>query len=473
MTHLQSNLLLDDKSNYSSILYDFWAGNFKKVLDVVTSKILNESTSKENNPSRWYRLWIETLASQGARLSLSELNSHLFIRSCDDSANLSWLGLRGLIHLELDEYDACELIANTLSQANDIYSIEFKQRWSWRKTENANFTELSIIDTLPKLKQFDYFYFQTLLRSLLLSGFVDEIDIVLTYLRNLIPNNPEYDLYFIYKNIDSFAYINAFPYCESLVKIFPQHSEYHFLTGYVYMQGNRIDQAIAHLEKAKKLSTYDDPDHFATLAYCYYKKSQNDPTNPNWNQAIEFYQKTKQVLQKLGLPITEICVSLNYLISEQNRVKHGKTVTNTPNPWVIILSQRRYAEFNMYDERDIEYLYRAMGRSVENGDIVFICGEPVLHKSELPLIAVYTVCDAKIPHPIEKDYASLQLTEKLVNPIHLDSSILELSKRGANLPQGTYKLSENAFDSITQLIKRYNDNSYEVSLESQKMARSG
>ena len=128
----------DSESNlarYEECLGYFWQGDTQKALDLVTDYLLDGDD--ETHRYKMYRLWVEVLSQDEDRASLVHLGEHLFLRGqAEPDCHATFAAMRGLVHLELDEFDGARLIAeNVVDFVDDPYCMELCSRIALRQGE--------------------------------------------------------------------------------------------------------------------------------------------------------------------------------------------------------------------------------------------------------------------------------------------------------------------------------------------------
>ena len=135
-----------------------------------------------------YRLWIEHLAEQKDLSALSALVPHLRFMSENSPNQHEWVGLRGLVHLELDEIQACNLIDRVFKdRVESNYAREFCYRFHLRRSgdEDLQYPYFESEITIS-----DYFHFDLFAKEKLLSGDFDGLQMLLQKCETTYPRFP-------------------------------------------------------------------------------------------------------------------------------------------------------------------------------------------------------------------------------------------------------------------------------------------
>lgn len=454
--------LLEDEQfcRYQEGLQMLWNREYDRCLDYVTAFI--EEEWNNINVFLWYRLWIEVLSEQKDFDSLKLLNAHLFNRSVEEETQTAWQALRAIVHLELDEWEACELLATCIDQnANCAYSLEFLQRYNLRITldEEGYFVNLEHCEH----DVIDYFHWQNLARAYLLCEGADELVAVLKYVSKLFPESPLHDEFFAYLYLDDYRVAEANTYTTQLKTRFPKNSDYCYLHGYVQRNLRDYKGAIKTFQNLRtKLP--DDPDVLTELAYCHFVKSENDVFSFHWEKSASFYKLAIQAYKRLGYPIGEVF----YKQLEQEKASkiesRQDTIESSTVPhkfWVINQSQRRNFEFSSASEEEVKVLFKPMSKKPRRFDIVFFVVDDPIHADTWRLTAVYQIAMDPVWHPYEESQVALSLVKKFDFPVLLGQMALQgkdrRARKRADDPTrfGVFEIDDQGFDTIRSSIKEW------------------
>ena len=145
----------EEHDYYKSCLELFWSNKSNLLIKKIATRI-NHHNYGLFSPL-YFRLWIETLAENNEIYALKELLNHLLKATAHLENQNSYLALRGIIHLELDQVEACRELNQRLKKViKDPYCTEFKQLFLLRELSD-NLT-IENLFTLPSKPIVDYFH---------------------------------------------------------------------------------------------------------------------------------------------------------------------------------------------------------------------------------------------------------------------------------------------------------------------------
>ncbi len=139
-------------TQYLAALEAYWDERPLRTMKLIAEALVSNQGTATQFPL--YRLWIEQSAQRNEMDSLHSLLQFLLEESVTD-ADITWVALRGLIHLELEEIGACKLLLPFLAkEAKNPYCLEFLCKYHNRTS--AAYYGFSLRNTqLPSL---DYFH---------------------------------------------------------------------------------------------------------------------------------------------------------------------------------------------------------------------------------------------------------------------------------------------------------------------------
>ena len=165
-------------TQYLSALNAYWNEKPTRTIRLITDGLLGTQTPAIQFPL--YRLWIEQSAQRQEKDSLHDLQQYLLEESVADG-NITWVALRGLIHLELEEMGACKLLRPFLSQhAHNPYCLEFLCKYHNRISPSTSTFSLGKTH-LPSL---DYFHWLPILSQPELASDVQD------FIESAFPHSP-------------------------------------------------------------------------------------------------------------------------------------------------------------------------------------------------------------------------------------------------------------------------------------------
>ena len=154
--NIESNKIF---SSYQKVLLSFWEKKYKDVILSASKLIASFDEKKQSIPiGVFYRVWIESLAETKDYASLRILKDHLlgsfFEKNPDDKT-----ALVALIHLELDEVEACQLYTTALKSSNSrsCYFLELEDRLRMRFLQEEK--QMPVLSQSKK-PLFDFFHWK-------------------------------------------------------------------------------------------------------------------------------------------------------------------------------------------------------------------------------------------------------------------------------------------------------------------------
>ncbi|NRA46386.1 MAG: hypothetical protein HRU09_15650 [Oligoflexales bacterium] len=445
---------------YQEGLQLLWNREYEKCLDYVTAFIVEDWDNA--NVFLWYRLWIEVLSEQKDFDSLKLLKTHILNRGVESEEQISWQALRGLIHLELDEWEACELLALCLDKNFDCaYCLEFIQRYHLRVTSEDEGYYLNLEHSEEDLN--DYFHWLNLARAYLLCGGEDELVSILKYSKKLFPDSPLHDEFLAYLYLDDYRVAEAKTYTSQLKTQFPNNSDYSYLHGYVLRNLNDFKGAIKSFQHVNTLDP-NDPDALSELAYCHFIKSEDDVFSFHWEKASSYYKMAIEAYQLLGLPISDVLYKKLQQEKTSKVESRQESIESSTVPhkfWLVNQSQRRTFEMTSGTEDDIQVLFRPMSSKLKHFDLVFFVADDPIHADTWRLKSIYQVVMDPAWHPYDGSQVALNLIKRFDFPILLGQMSLQgkdrRSKKRTDDPTNfwVFELDELGFDTIRSSIKEW------------------
>lgn len=442
---------------YEKGLSLYWNGSFYEAADYISNEILN---GPENDFTfSYYRLWIECLCEVADHYSLGLLSKHLLKRSLADNHQSEWIALRSIVHLELDEWDACELNHELLDCDGPCnFSLEFLQRYYLRISPAEDEIRINFENATSNI--IDYFHWRCINQILLLSGAEEELIACLQHVKRIFQQSPMYDRYFSYLYIDQNRLAEALFHSQALKNSFPNNTEFSYLHGYIQRSLGDFKKSVKTFQNLTS-NLPDDPDIYSELAYCHFKKSENDIFSFHWEKAVTYHNKAISLYKQLGLPLSQVSLNKERQTNFSESKNHSENLTPLTQPinyWLIELSQRRFSEIATFPDEAIETLLRPMGKNPKINDLVFFAVENPIQKQQLRLSALYFVEMNPVWHPYQGSHVGLRLVKKFSDPIFLDAAVSNLldrrsKKRLSSLgTEGVFELNESAFDLIREAI---------------------
>jgi hypothetical protein len=198
----------------------FWQNEPKKSLSLL-SYLLAE---KPNHPMKLslYRLWIEISLVCEDTASLVSLAEHFQLLAAEQSDfSEGFTGLKGICHLALDELEASELMAQSLSKSRDPFALEFLQLLSG--VYGTSHFEIGRSETCLT----DFFHLRTLcLEVLKKSSSAKILETIFAHGDVLYPNSPLSDLILSFKFVAEGNIEQAKQRLASLARKFPENEQF-------------------------------------------------------------------------------------------------------------------------------------------------------------------------------------------------------------------------------------------------------
>jgi tetratricopeptide (TPR) repeat protein len=461
--------LADRCMEYDRALHAYWAKDYDKSLDIITSLLVEEPDGEHLFAG--YRLWIELLAATGDVASLGALKNHLFIRGQAEPEHQEYFSsLRGITHFEMDEFGAAKLLSSAVEKHfHNPYAMELVQLVTDRLS--ADHTEVpAILHTSVRID--DYVTFQSLARALVARRSRRALEELTSWLRDTYRSSPLPAEVEFHSCIDSQTFAAASIIAQRLVELHPGNADYHYYLAYSLFEDGNYIAAKNVLEKYRPQVSDVDAEFFGLLGHCHAKVGEA-------KQAAEFLQRAIEILKQEGLPTSHMTLELNEVLEELSAAEGDPVVKmpQEPRSWLINLSTRRYLELATSSESTVERLLRPMGKEPRQGDICFFATTAPVDgegKSTWKIGAVYEVVSDPIQHPVHNYHNALKLVRRLPD-LPLDTIIDDSEARTAPLVNkqdpiywGVYQLDDKALDAIEETARMHKDEMIERRLRSRR-----
>lgn len=459
-------------SVYAAVLNHLWNGRYNTAADVAANAVIEEP--EHVNAPKLYRAWIEALAQMGDNDSLAELAAHLLNRGQEEpELRQTWMALRGIIHVELDQAPAIRLISRAIhGRIHNAYCLEFEQLCVRRGMVEG---ELSIAHMTGNID--DYCTWNTLLQDLAIDPNRDRLTECLTHVNRVFPGSPAFELYNLHLAIEHGQWPAGTRHAAKLHAQFPDHPDHGFYEAYTAFRGNDLDQALATLDNLDEAHKRSDVDVLTLTGECQAAKAKRDDDDAFAEKAIETLAIAAKLRRRHGLAIDQ---TLDTIREMEERV--GGTISNDysqnhfrePRSWLVMLSPRRASEMVTASDEQIAELHRPLGAEAAPGDIVLFVsrGSHVTTKAtsvrnEWRLISMYRVTSRPYWHPVHRWHSSIELIDRPEHPIPVDSqevkSDINIRGKRVSLPRGhharfgVYSLDESAMEIMISAVKRRSD----------------
>lgn len=462
--------LADRCMEYDRALHAYWANDYDKALDIITSLLVEEPDGEHLFAA--YRLWIELLASTGDTASLEALKKHLFIRGQAEPEHQEYFSsLRGITHFELDEFGAAKLLGSAVEKHfHNPYAMELVQLVTDRVSADHSETP-AILNTSVRID--DYVTFQSLARALVVRKASRALEELTGWLHDTYRSSPLPAEVEFHSCIDSQTYAAASIIAQRLVELHPGNSDYHYYLAYSLFEDGNYFAAKNVLEKHRSQVSDNDAEFFGLLGHCHAKLGEA-------KQAAEHLQRAIGILKQDGLPTSHMTLELNEVLEELAGQEDDPVIQmpREPSNWLINLSTRRYLELATSSENTIERLLRPMGQEPRQGDICFFATTTPADrdgKATWKIVAIYVVDSDPIWHPVHSYHNALKLVKRLPEGIPVDTVIDDnetsaVGKAGKQDPifWGVYQLDGGALSIIEEAARMHKDEMIERRLRSRR-----
>jgi hypothetical protein len=452
--------------NYKHGLSLFWNGKAKETIQYVANEI--EQNSGSTVVFRMYRIWIEQLAILSEWDSLRRLKEHLIARSYENSKEAAtWQALRGVIHLELDEKQAVELLMRVLKDRTDNpYCLEFHQMVNFRQATTDSFSQ-PLLETIKPIE--DYFHWQTVARGFLLNQRQKELTRTLYHTSNYFPASPLADEFKYHLHVERSEYAQALQFATALNDRFPENNDYGFFLGYAQFHAQDYKASVKTLAATLEKSMDADPDSLLMLAATHEKISKGDVSNQSHGRSLEYYRRAEVRFREENFPTAEVRCNIERLESEQRAFMGAEFDIEQVQPsqaWLIKLSPRDYFEMQTMDQKEISQIVRPMGDQAKSGDIVFFAAEhPLNPKGPWRITAIYHVLSGPTWSPFYQFETTLELIHRMDAPLEIEVKVRATEVGSGKLSivaqdEGNldvYLLEGGAWDVITEAVKQRNE----------------
>jgi hypothetical protein len=190
-------------AQYLAALEAYWDEKPVRTIQLVTEALLTSETLATQFPL--YRLWIEQSTQRNEKQSLKDLLQYLLEESVADG-DITWVALRGLIHLELEEMGACKLLLPFLSEQKDNpYCLEFLCKYHSR-TSAPSYTFSLQKTHIPSL---DYFHWVPILSNTHLHADV------ISFVAEAFPHSPLLTFCRLQHAMSTLPSSSLFPYAQT------------------------------------------------------------------------------------------------------------------------------------------------------------------------------------------------------------------------------------------------------------------
>lgn len=459
-------------SSYMVVLNHLWNGRYSAAADAAATAIVEEP--EHSTIAKIYRAWIEALAQMSDNESLAELGTHLLHRGQEEpELKQTWMALRGIIHVELDQAPAIRLLSRAIhGRIHNQYCLEFEQLCTRRGITDS---ELPIATAAGNID--DYFVWNTLLQDLAHETQRDSLNECLRHVNRAFPGSPANELFNFHLAIEHGQWPAAMNHAAKLKTQYPDHPDHGFYEAYAAYRGNDIDRALTTLDSLAPRRQTHDVDVLSLKGECLAAKAKRDEDDAAAHKAIETLTAAAKLGRRHGLAVDH---SLDLIRDMEDRVggsvaaDYSQNQFREPRHWLVMLSPRRAAELAESSDEQASLLHRPLGAEAAPGDVVLfvsrgahVATKKNTHRSEWRLLSMYRVTSRPYWHPVYRWHSALELIDRPEHPIPVDShdikSDIDIRGKRSTLPRGhharfgVYSLDDSAMDIMISAVKRRSD----------------
>ncbi|MBP6218258.1 MAG: hypothetical protein KA436_06705 [Oligoflexales bacterium] len=383
-----------------------------------------------------YRLWLEILVDQKESSSLLALASHVRRVSLEKEDQMTWIGLRGLIHLWLEEADAVSLLWKGSDRSSKSpHYLEWKHKLEMSLHPGRD-VPVRLIDTDKPVR--DYFQWQYLAREYLFSIDQESLDILFNRVDSLFPGAPLRDACLFHKKIEESSYDSALNYAKNLTKNFPENQSYGLQEAALKIYFRDFKSSISTLNqvqmlpgsKAKSYGSQDlnySSEVLTFLGYAHYLKSHGEIFSHDWIKSKKFLKSAEEYSGKDFYPSDEIKILLQTMETKENE-KNNIQKSYHKNFWMVLMNSNCESEFYDMSDKDRLFLHVPLGIGVLQGDYVFLSGTYRSSadnrysdsESRSKVMAVYESVSDAYPHPLDGSQNILKMVCLLEKSMKLE-----------------------------------------------------
>jgi hypothetical protein len=403
------------------------------------------------------------------------LGEHLLMLGrADQEMKQTYLALRGLIHLYLDQAPAARLVLRAI-QGRELnpYCLEFEEMCARRGFENAS--EFALAHSRVAIQ--DWFHWNTLIADMSAFAPADELHEVLNYSARAFPGSPALDLANMHRAVDSGYWPGALASASKLHENFPEHKDYGFMAAFSAYQAGDHHLALTTLRGLGEFMNAADADVLHLTGEILANQALESDNENMARTAIQKLDSAARMYRRQGKPV-DVALSLIQRLERQivGETNHGLDADafRAPRSWMVMLTPAQYANLSTSGDQDVAVLHRPMGREAMPGDVVLfmtksahIAKQPAAANQELRIVAVYRVTTRPYWHPTNRWHNGLELVDRPDSPIPVDAKDVpsDWNVRGKkySLPRGhharfgVYELDDSAMDVVVSAVKRRSD----------------
>lgn len=434
-------------AEYSQVLRLYWQGEKESAIALI-SDVLAEGS--DDQPELYYRLWIEILSDAKDEGSLKALQNH--IKQGIHYKHPSWiplLSLVGLIHYELGELEAARLTFRSMSKHNhNPYCRELQ--WVSTPLDESGLPEgLKPLQLVRNTHDFSHFKRATLAAKR--SGDERSFSQLRREMRSVFAGHPLTREIRFHEFFGAKDFRKACLVAKSLRQSFPLNTEYQFYFAYTASQISRDKLALKEFLELNRRLDENDADVLCSLGQLLLKPSDQGLTQHQISRGKTYLRKAAEKLNSLGL-------SSAYPRTLLARLEED-TMDTSGTCWFLKLPQRQAYELHTRPLERIEFLQRALGEYVKQGDMCFFVSEGPAHSEEEPgdwrLLALYKAVSDPEWHHLHRWQTTLHLQIRLDVTVPIENmGQKSLVVKGSDRV-GLYRIEREQLEKLEQGIRGY------------------
>jgi len=466
----QSKMLnVNDSADYVASLHLYWNGQFEKSIAKVSEILAAEPDHEQTLPL--YRLWIENLTRLNRHSDLQMLQDHFFERGMETpELKQSYMALRGLTHLSMEQDDAVNLLAMALTNSTEnSYALEFQQAAGGFKEE------ILFAYTQCETPFFDYFHFASMARAAESYGPREFLEATLDLSQKVFPGNPLKDEYSMHHCFESKYYPGALQASQNLYQNFSANLDYKFFAAFSMLQCRDFQGVIQFIENGQ---TYQggDPDFLNVLGRAYAELGRANDSDELVRKAEKYLEKASVLARPFMLSAFPTDRILNEIRSQFLTVEESAEemiASGGMRHWLVKLDPSLYHEIATKSVTDIEQLSRPMGASPRPGDLCFMVADAGYQpkyqamddderSGRWVVAALYEVKSNPSYDPIYGNVTGLELIERISDRVNVDVKMMDEISEIAKLPRnhpgrfGVFEIDDAGLSIITDAVRRRN-----------------
>lgn len=439
----------DFDPQYLTCLRFYWNGQIEQ-----TKKSIIKAIASSDNPNvdvMLYRLWIEIASQERDTATLNMLKSHINQLADEGEYSSIYYSLIALIHYELDEIEAAELMLRGLEkETKNLYLFELEFWLSVRDADHQGdeswVSSCQAVDYIVIERVAKFFSTNNAFdRALALASIADK-----SASGSHLGEQVKLQLIL---NLENWQ--DSLELSKTLRKAFPGNNTFRYYEAYACFRLDRFQDVVSYLGSGEKSSNQMDPDSLNLLGHAYVELYKEKKSEQLFNRGLKVLNKSMEVLREMGLPI-------DYPSNQKMRLLNmkGHDVEITGNFWLAKLNAQCFSQIRTKSRSDIRYIRRPLGGYAKPGDLCFFVYEDKFSegaKKIWRLGALYKVMDSPEWDPIHRfqNLLALQFMPEIAVPMNIES---ESQKAGAihNPDDPTrfdvFQLDQAGFDAIIENV---------------------